>query len=162
MKFLITQYLLTFYSYVHLGPKYLPQRRVPENLLYYFLVIFFYIGSPIWNGWHCPRAEEIHVSFAPARNWFPVFRSVFLPCLLCSTTLLCFRPQCTYSITTSTPRPPNSPSSKQTQWISPTSPLPVNVSLPYTYWLLGQLDALDEILMTSCKHEESHWMLHTN
>lgn len=38
---------------------------------------FFYIGSPVWNGWHCPRAEEIRVSFAPARTRFPVFRSVF-------------------------------------------------------------------------------------
>jgi len=157
MKFLSTLYSLASYSYVRLGPKYLPQRHLLEHLLYYVLLIFLYIGSPVWNGWHCPRAEEIRVSFAPARTRIPVFRSVFPACLLCSTTLLCFRPQCTYSITTPTPHPPTSPSSEQTQWISPASPLPVNVSLPYTYWLLDQLDALGEILMTSFKHGESQF-----
>jgi hypothetical protein len=33
----------------------------------------------------------------------------------------------------------------------------VTVALPCTYWLLCQLDALDEILMTSIKHEESQF-----
>jgi hypothetical protein len=55
MKFLITQYLLVSYCFLLLGPRYLPQGPVIENLLYIFRVIFLYIGSPVWKG------DTVHV-----------------------------------------------------------------------------------------------------
>jgi hypothetical protein len=63
MKFLITQYLLASYSYVHLGPKYLPHRRVLENLLYYFLVIFLILAALFGMG------DTVHVQ---RRYMFPL------------------------------------------------------------------------------------------
>lgn len=63
MKFLITPYLLASYSYVRFGPKYLPQRHLLANLLYYFLVIFFILVALFGMG------DTVHVQ---RRYMFPL------------------------------------------------------------------------------------------
>ena len=80
MKFLSALYLLAFYSYVRLGPKYFPHCHLLENLLYYFPVIFFILVALFGMG------DTVHVQrryvfplhlLEPDFQFFEVFSSLF-------------------------------------------------------------------------------------